>query len=516
MNKQSAILVWFFCFLLSGSYAQLSDTTHSLLQDQNPNHQKSKEKYVKTLPVPVKEKPATPVIIDSPKVSIPTGTVGISNNTEPEIFFKNLKTARENHNAIAEADALSALGSYYLKTNDLVTASDYYQKALLINQKLQNNKALVENHNQLGTIYFRQKNTTKAEEAYQQALMLARMLNNSYYIRQASDALSRIFATKGNYKNAYEMSLLLKQVTDSLSQNETKQKLLQARLSYDSLQQIEKTATYQKGILQKQAEIESSKKITYLIAAGMALALLLAFSFYRSYQNTKKSNKKIALQQKETEEKKEIIESSLKEKEILLKEIHHRVKNNLQIVSSLLNLQANRTNSEELKKTINEAKNRISSMALLHQKIYQSGNLSSIDFQAYIEQMVQSMEAGFNTSKKDITYTIQTNGIILDIDTSIPLGLIINELLTNSYKYAFTDQASGAINIILNKKNAEDMELHISDNGKGFPPDFDVSTLNSLGLKLVKGLSNQLKGTIRFENNNGAHSYITFKNPLVN
>ena len=99
-----------------------------------------------------------------------------------------------------------------------------------------------------------------------------------------------------------------------------------------------------------------------------------------------------------------------------------------------------------------EAKNRISSMALIHQKIYQSGNLSSIDFQAYIEQMTQSMEASFNTSKKEITYTINTNGINLDIDTSIPLGLIINELLTNIYKYAFANQNTGIITITLQRK----------------------------------------------------------------
>ncbi len=515
MKKRSEIIICILFFLFSYSYAQVTDTTKPLLQDQNPNHQKSKDKYTKPNPIPVKDKP--PVLpIDSPKVAI-TNTLSVTpKHTELETYLKNLRTAEASHNLPATSHALSAIGMYYVKNNDLAMALEYYKKALVIEESLNSKKAILETLNQLGEIYIRQKNMAKAEEYYQRALTIARALNDSHKIKQASDALSKIFATKGNYKNAYEMSQLLKQVTDSLNKNEIKQKLLQARFSYDSLKQIEATATYQKGILQKQAEIESSKKIMYLIAAGMVLALLLAFSFYRGFQNTKKANNIIASQKKETEEKKEIIESSLKEKEILLKEIHHRVKNNLQIISSLLNLQANRTNNEDLKKTIHEAKNRISSMALIHQKIYQSGNLSSIDFQTYIEQMVQSMETTFNTGKKEISYNINTNGIILDIDTSIPLGLIINELLTNSYKYAFAGKESGIITIVLQKKNEEEMELHISDNGIGLPTNFDLNALNSLGLKLVKGLSNQLKGTIRFETHHGTHCFITFKNPLLN
>lgn len=396
--------------------AQLPDS--SLLKDQNPNHQRSKDKYTKPNTDPVKIKP--PVLVADTTKPLTTKTVTVGNTpNKHETYLKNLKAAEEH------------------------------------------------------------------------------------------------FVAKGNYKDAYEISLQLKKATDSLAKNEIKQHILQARLSYDSLQQAEKQRTYQKDLLQKQAQIDNSRKLIYLVITGLALALLLALAFYRNYKNTQKANRIIELQKKETEEKKIIIENSLVEKETLLKEIHHRVKNNLQIISSLLNLQANQTDDENLKRIMAEAKNRISSMALIHQKIYQSENLSSIDFQAYIEQMVQSMESLFNSSKKQITYNINTNGIILDIDTSIPLGLIINELLTNIYKYAFADQNSGTVTVILQKKNAEETELHISDNGKGLSPDFDLNSLNSLGLKLVKGLSNQLKGTIRFENNHGTHCFITFKNPLV-
>jgi two-component sensor histidine kinase len=401
-------------FSITALVAQTPDSS-GLLQDQNPNHKRSKDKYTKPTLNPVKEVfPADtikPVITKTTTVSIPA--------TKPNVYIKNLKDAEER------------------------------------------------------------------------------------------------FVAKGNYKNAYEISLLLKQANDSLAKNETTQRLLQARLNFDSLQQIEQSKTYQKDILQKQAEVDSSRKIIYLVITGLVLALLLAIAFYRNYKNTQKANRIIAQQQLETEEKKRIIENSLTEKETLLKEIHHRVKNNLQIISSLLNLQANRTDDENLKKIMGEARNRISSMALIHQKIYQSGNLSSVDFQAYIEQMVQSIDTNFNNEKKDIKHEIHTNSIVLDIDTSIPLGLIINELLTNSYKYAFVNRTSGTINIDLKENNAEELELHVSDDGAGLPENFDPATLNSLGLKLVKGLANQVKGIVRFESNGGTHCFIDFKKPVT-
>lgn len=413
------ILIHIFLCLLCASATGVAQTADSsLLQDQNPNHQRSKDKYTKPALNPVKDKP-TLLPADTAK-PLTTPTVAATKPSDKQAaYLKDLK---------------------------------------------------------------------KAEER---------------------------FVAKGNYKDAYEISKLLKQANDSLAKNETRQRILQEKLRYDSLQQSERNRTYQKDIFQKQTEVESSRKIVYLVIAALALAILLALAFYRNYRNTKKANRIIAQQQQETEEKKRIIEISLTEKETLLKEIHHRVKNNLQIISSLLNLQANRTDDENLKRIMNEAKNRISSMALIHQKIYQSGNLSSVDFQGYIEQMAQSIDANFNNEKKNITQHINTNGIVLDIDTSIPLGLIINELLTNSYKYAFVGRESGTVTISLKEKNAEELELHISDDGKGLPENFDPASLNSLGLKLVKGLASQVKGAVRFESNHGTHCFIDFKKPLV-
>ena len=429
-------------------------------------------------------------------------------------FFK-LKTAEKNNDQLAIASTLNDLGLYYVSANKLIAALDNYQRGLNICATLKNKTGILESLHAIGGIYMLQKNDVKAEEYYTQALSLAKELHSSEKIKLASNALSKIYASKGNYKNAFEMQLLFKQITDSLYKKETENAFIKSEFAkqqvIDSIKQDENKKTYLKGILGKQLEVDSSRKISYLISIGLLLALILAFMFFRSYRLTKKSNQIIAIQKQEAEEKKIIIEKSLGEKEILLKEIHHRVKNNLQIISSLLSLQANRTEDEGLKKTMTEAKNRIASMALIHQKIYQSDNLSSIDFQSYVEQMAASIDSTFNTEKKNITYSINTNGLVLDIDTAIPLGLIINELLTNCYKYAFKGKTSGKITISLRSVINEQIELHISDDGVGIPKELQLNSLKSLGLKLVKGLADQIKGTFKFENNNGAHFFINFK-----
>jgi two-component system, sensor histidine kinase PdtaS len=503
------LIIWILLLFAPTLQTVKAQTQDSItLRDQNPNHLRSKLRYTK---------PTNSAVSDSAKiVSLDTANATVLptqnptvRNTEIETYIENLKEAEKKHDQAAIAKALSSLGAYSLKNNNLPAAVVYYQKELKIQETRQDKKATLETLQHIGSVYYSLKNTSEAETYYKKSLVLAKTLKYSEKIKLAGDALSVIYAAKGNYKNAYEISLLLKQVTDSLNKNEIKQKLLQTRLSYDSLQQIERTKTYQKEILQKQSEVEKSRKIVYLIIAAFVLALSLAISFYRSYKNTKKTNLTIKLQKKEAEEKNEVIEQSLKEKEILLKEIHHRVKNNLQIISSLLNLQSKRIKDEDTQKIMNEARARIASMALIHQKIYQSGNLGSVDLQTYIEQMVQSIEATFSNNKKNISYYINTHGIILDIDTSIPLGLIINELLTNIYKYAFINRDAGMIVINLEKKAGFEMELEVSDNGVGLPPDFDADKVNSLGLKLVKGLANQIKGTLRFESKNGTHCFIT-------
>jgi PAS domain S-box-containing protein len=205
------------------------------------------------------------------------------------------------------------------------------------------------------------------------------------------------------------------------------------------------------------------------------------------------------------------IKESLEEKEILLKEIHHRVKNNLMIISSLLNLQSGYIKDKASKDIFKESQNRAKSMALIHERLYSSADLKRIDFGDYIQSLSKDL---FNTYKSDsglIALKMNVENIFLDINTAIPLGLIVNEFITNSLKHAFPNGRKGEINVEFHEKN-EEYEFAVKDNGIGFPKDIDYQNTESLGLQIVTNLTGQIDGKIeKLDANPGTEFKINFK-----
>ncbi|MCZ3364879.1 MULTISPECIES: PAS domain S-box protein [Methanobacterium] len=204
------------------------------------------------------------------------------------------------------------------------------------------------------------------------------------------------------------------------------------------------------------------------------------------------------------------IKASLKEKETLLMEIHHRVKNNLQIISSLLDLQANYVDEQEAINVLQESQNRVQSMAIIHEMLYQSIDLTSIDFISYIENLAHDLFLSYG-AKNHIKFFIKSEPILLNIETAVPCGLILSELISNSLKYAFPNHEPGKISVSINSYG-EEFELIISDNGIGFPENIDFKSVNSsLGLRLVNTLVNQLEGSIELDKTEGTKFKIKFK-----
>ena len=203
---------------------------------------------------------------------------------------------------------------------------------------------------------------------------------------------------------------------------------------------------------------------------------------------------------------------SLHEKETLLKEIHHRVKNNMQIVSSLLDHQTQFIKDKNVDEIFAESQNRIASMALVHEKLYQSKDLAKINFLDYINDLAANLFQSYAENSGKIKLNMNIENIQVDIDFAIPCGLIINELVTNSLKYAFPAGRVGEIKIVFRKTDKNMLELVISDNGIGIPPDLDFRKTGSLGLHLVTILAeNQLHGKININRNEGTEFKIEFK-----
>jgi two-component sensor histidine kinase/putative methionine-R-sulfoxide reductase with GAF domain len=224
----------------------------------------------------------------------------------------------------------------------------------------------------------------------------------------------------------------------------------------------------------------------------------------------------VAIQQVRLREEREVhaqrLEASLQEKEVLLKEVHHRVKNNLQIISSLLSLQSKYITDERELDVFRESRDRVKSMSLAHERLYQSPDLAQIDFAEYIRDLVAHSFRSYRDRSALITLRIDADDVSPGLDTAIPCGLIINELVSNALKHAFPDNRTGEIRIGLHSENDQTI-LTVSDNGVGFPADLDFRDTDSLGLQLVTTLVEQLEGSIELDNREGTAFKITFTEP---
>ncbi len=204
------------------------------------------------------------------------------------------------------------------------------------------------------------------------------------------------------------------------------------------------------------------------------------------------------------------VKASLQEKEVLLQEIHHRVKNNMQIISSLLNLQSLQIEDQSVKDMFQMSQDRIRSMALIHEKLYQSKDLASINFAQYIRSLTVHLMHTYNAKVKHVHLKTQVDNVFLDISKAIPCGLIINELVSNSLKHAFPGEKQGEILVKLHSNNNGKVMLEVSDTGVGFPDDLNFRRPDSLGLQLVNDLANQLGGILEFDRTKGTAVKIAF------
>ena len=218
--------------------------------------------------------------------------------------------------------------------------------------------------------------------------------------------------------------------------------------------------------------------------------------------------------QRELARSAEQIRSSLGEKEILLKEVHHRVKNNLQVISGLLNLQAHHITDQMSKEIYKESQNRIISMALIHEELYQARDLARVDFGAYIENLAENLFGSYSVDKDRVTLDLDIDHTEMVVDTAIPCGLIVNELISNCLKHAFPDGMSGRVRVAFHELNDKEYELEVSDDGVGLPPELDITRTASLGMQLIYLIVEQLKGKIEVSREGGTGFRILFSEYL--
>jgi PAS domain S-box-containing protein len=212
-----------------------------------------------------------------------------------------------------------------------------------------------------------------------------------------------------------------------------------------------------------------------------------------------------------TESKKaeEQIRSALKEKEVLLKEVHHRVKNNLQVITSLLSLQAEHIQDPDTLEIFKESQNRVRSIGLIHEKLYQSPDLSSVNLAEYVRSLCNHLMDTYSIRLGKVRLDIDADDILIEVDRAIPCSLIVNEFVSNAFKYAFPEGKGGVISIVL-KEEDDIVTLFVSDDGVGLPPDVDFRKTTSLGLQLVSILVDQLEGSVERVSGKGTRFSVRF------
>jgi two-component sensor histidine kinase len=307
----------------------------------------------------------------------------------------------------------------------------------------------------------------------------------------------------GNYKSAIDHLLDYNKANDSIFNQTKAQQIQQLEVEYQTAEQSKNIELLNQEKKAQQAELKQTALIKNIIIAAAALLLVILFLLYNQFRIKQDSN--IIIQNKNA-----VLEHIVNEKEWLLKEVHHRVKNNLQTVVSLLELQSENLRDEALS-AIQDSQNRIYAMSLIHKKLYQTDNIASINMQPYLLELTAHLQTVYNPDRK-ISFDLHLTSVELDVSQAIPVGLIVNEAVTNSVKYAFKDgEQHPQISILLNQNLNHDITLTISDNGIGLPPGFDSAASAGLGFKLINGLVDDIAGRLSVYSDQGTVIRIVFK-----
>lgn len=412
----------------------------------------------------------------------------------------------------------------YLESNDyestivincsfivVYTALRQYSKAIpycdrvvdIINHHQIGDETLDLSYTLLVRYYFASGQYSLARQYLTRGTNLVHKINEPAMIGRNSLQWYKLDSAEGNFKSANQYLLKYHQIRDSLF-NETKSKQIQQlQIQFETERKENQIKLEDKDIRLLKQENKTATLIRNLTMGGIFMLIVIVGLLYKQFRNKQRSNVEIS-------KKNASLNQLVRDKEWLVKEIHHRVKNNLQIIMGLLQRQSSFIDNAEALTAIQNSEHRMRSVALIHQRLYQSDDLAVIDMPAYVEDLVAYLKDCFDTGSR-INFQREIEDIQLDVAQAVPLGLILNEAITNSIKYAFPCDAHGQISIILRQINENEYLLIISDNGIGLPLNFNIERSNSLGMNLINGLARQLNGSLEIETRDGLALKIVFK-----
>ena len=403
------------------------------------------------------------------------------------------------------------MGSAYSLQGKYEEALPLLWHDLQYNEKLESPPGQISCLHELANTYLALDQPKQAQDFLETSYDLLKNYPESVQIERNLELRIEASEALGDINQAYDLHKKWVAFQDSLEEETNASRMEIMQVAYEVDKKNEEISRQKLDLAKADAESERRQKFNLAMGGGVILLLLfVGFLVIQTVQRRKRAEDLAEINQ-QIESQKQIIEESLQEKEILLKEVYHRVKNNLQLISGILELQSIKIQDEAIREILEESQSRVRTIALIHQQLYQSKNLGKIDFHDYLTKLVNGIAMLFNLPGRQVVHEIQVNDLSFDLNVAVPLGLIVNELVTNAYNHGFSDRESGKIFIGIQPIGENRFEMIVSDNGKGLPPDFDPSTSDSLGLRLVKGLSRQMDGNYRIENEQGTQFIIQFQ-----
>lgn len=404
------------------------------------------------------------------------------------------------------------LGNAYENSGLKDSALIYYEKSITVNTNTNNKNGKVYALVNIAGLYHRTSKPANGLPYAIEALDLAKEINALEGQRQSAEILSKIYVDLKQWEASFTTYQFYIELRDSLARKENQRAALsqetrykyQQKVKADSLKSLQDRAITELKIDKKNAEIDSRESTIRSLIVLAILIISLVLVLIIMYRRKTKTAAEINSQ-------KETIEKRNEEKELLLKEIHHRVKNNLQIITGLLELQSIELDDDVYTAAMLDGQSRVKSMALIHEKLYQHEHLASIDMANYCRELTNQIGASY-AKGQNIEVSIDCNAIHLDIDSAIPIGLILNEMITNSWKYAFSGNSHGVISILIEQKGQGEYLLEYADDGPGLSSDINPVKFKSLGLRLIGRLTKQLFGKFEYlgKENEGVHYRIMF------
>lgn len=416
-------------------------------------------------------------------------------------FDEGLKLSRKNNEGRSLAQLSRMIGDLYVKEENYDSAQYHYENSVKYFSSNRSNNEVSGSMVGLGTVYYEKGRYQDAYNMHKQAKDLFAEKGDEMETSRCLWLMSRDLNKLGRHADAYELLVESKSLGDSLYVKNNGDAIAEMQTKYETEKKDKELAIQTAQLTEKELELKQQQTLRNFATTGALSLGIVALLIYRIKT---KSNKEISTKNDE-------LGKSLSEREALLKEIHHRVKNNLQVIASLLYLQSDKTDDVSVKKLLEEGQGRVRSMALIHQKLYENEDLKHIPFEEYLSELVGEIKKTFGTAAEAVDLHIEAKDIQFDVDTAVPLGLIINELSTNAFKYAYTNRMGGALFSIKLEQNEGQYKMTVSDNGIGISDELlNATQSSSLGLRLTRMLSDQLEGEYRFDNTDGTRFELKF------